>query len=152
MSEFGRFDGLDEKIVKNAKKKTKRKLKKGVKRLNGWTLFFCILALIAGLAAGIGSYELLCMNDKFEVNGKKEYYVELRPGTFEYADAGATVIEFGRDISDEVRIETNMTDLGGGRYEADASISGKYYIKYTVDSVKYGKICRTRTFTVGGES
>jgi hypothetical protein len=152
MSEFGRFDELDEKIVKNVKKKTKRKLKKGVKRLNGWTLFFCIVALIAGLAAGIGAYELLCMNDEFELNGRKEYYVELRAGTFEYIDAGATVIEFGRDISDEVRIETNMTDLGGGRYEADASISGIYYIKYTVDSVKYGEVCRIRTFTVGGES
>ena len=97
MSEFGRFDELDEKIVKNVKKKTKRKLKKGVKRLNAWTLFFCIVALIAGLAAGIGAYELLCMNDEFELNGRKEYYVELRAGTFEYTDAGATVIEFGRD-------------------------------------------------------
>ena len=151
MADFDRYGDLDEKIVKNVKKKAKKKFKKGVKRLNGWTLFFCILALVVGVAAGIGAHNLVCMNDEFEVNGQKEYYIELRSGTFEYTDAGATVIEFGRDISDDVKIETNMTELGDGKYEADASIPGKYYIKYTVDSPKYGEVCRIRTFTVGGE-
>ena len=151
MAEFDRYGDLDEKIVKNAKKKAKRKLKKGVKRLNGWTLFFCVIALAAGIAAGIGAYNFVCMNDEFELKGKKEYSIELGSGTFEYKDAGVSIVEFGRDISDDVKIETNMKELEGGKYEADANVPGKYYIKYTVDSPKYGEVCRIRTFTVGGE-
>ena len=151
MADFDRYGDLDEKIVKNVKKNTKRKLKKGVKRLNGWTLFFCIIALAAGIAAGIGAYNFVCMNDEFELKGKKEYSVELGSGTFEYTDAGVSVIEFGRDISDSVKIETNMEKVGEGTYRADANVPGKYYIKYTVDSPKYGEVCRIRTFTVGGE-
>ena len=152
MSDFGRFDDFDEKISKKAKKKTKRKIKKSVKRLNGWTVFFCIIALAAGVAAGVGAYKLVCINDKFVINGSKEYYIELGSKKFEYIDAGATVVEFGKDISDEVIVKTNMTDLGNGKYEADASIPGKYYIEYTVDSPKYGEVRRIRTFIVGGES
>lgn len=152
MSDFGRFDDFDEKISKKAKKKTKRKIKKSVKRLNGWTVFFCIIALAAGVAAGVGAYKLVCINDRFEINGSKEYHIELGSGTFEYIDAGATVIEFGQDISYEVTVKTNMTDLGNGKYGADASIPGNYYIEYTVDSPKYGEVRRIRKFIVGGES
>ena len=152
MSDFGRFDDFDEKASKNVKKKTKRKVKKGIKKLNGWTVFFCIIALLAGVAAGVGAYKLVCINDKFVVNGSKEYHIELGSGNFEYIDAGATVIEFGKDISDDVIVKTNMTDLGNGRYGADANISGTYYIEYTVDSPKYGEVRRIRTFVVGGEN
>lgn len=151
MSDFGRFDYFDEKASKNVKKKTKRKVKKGIKKLNGWTVFFCIIALAAGVAAGVGAYKLVCRNDEFELKGKKEYYVELRSGAFEYIESGVSIVEFGKDISDEVIVKTNMTDLGNGKYEADASIPGKYYIEYTVDSPKYGEVRRIRTFVVGGE-
>ena len=71
--------------------------------------------------------------------------------SFVYNDRGATVIEFGKDISDKVTVETNMQDLGGGKYTADTTVPGKYYIKYTVESHKYGEVCRIRTFVVGGE-
>jgi hypothetical protein len=151
MADFDRYGDLDEKIAKKIKKKAKKKIKKGVKRLNGWTLFFCVIALAAGVAAGIGAHNFVCRNDEFELKGKKEHYLELGLGVFEYTDAGVSIVEFGKDISGDVKIETNMKELGGGRYEADANVPGKYYIKYTVDSPKYGEVCRIRTFTVGGE-
>ena len=147
-----KYDDFQDAFADSVKKKAKRKAKKEVKRMNGWTLFFCILALVAGVAAGVGAYNFVCANDKFELNGKKEYTIELGSGTFEYTDAGATVIEFGRDISGEVEVQTNMKDVGNGKYVADANVPGKYYIKYTVDSPKYGEVCRIRTFTVGGEA
>ena len=151
MADFDRYGDLDERIVRNAKKNTKKKLKKGIKRLNGWTLFFCIIALAAGIAAGVGAYGFVCADDEFVLKGEKEYSVALGSGVFQYTDEGVSIVEFGKDISDTVTIETNMTSLGGGKYEADGNVPGKYYIKYTVDSPKYGEVCRIRIFNVGGE-
>jgi len=146
-----KYDDFQDAFADSVKKKAKRKAKKEVKRMNGWTLFFCVIALIAGVAVGIGAYNLVCAGDEFVLNGKKEYNIELGSGYFDYVDAGVSIVEFGKDISGSVEIETNMKEMGNGTYRADADVPGKYYIKYTVDSPKYGKICRIRTFTVGGE-
>ncbi len=150
---------LEEKIKDKAKKKAKRKVKRKAKsyakkkarKVNLLTVFICLVALVAGVAAGIFGYRYICRDDRFELRGKKQIAVELGAADFIYRDAGVNIIEFGRDISDEVVTETNMTDLGGGKYTVDTTIPGRYYIEYRVDSPKYGKVCRIRTFVVGGE-
>ncbi len=111
--------------------------------------FFCTLALAAGLFIGWFGGEFLCKNDTFELMGEKEYAVEINEVGFQYIDEGVKIIEFGRDISDKVAVETNMVKLGNGAYAADTTVPGRYYIKYTVDSPRYGEIARIRVFTVG---
>lgn len=150
---------LEEKIKDKAKKRAKRKVKRKAKsyakkkarKVNILTAFICLVSLVVGVIAGIFGYRYICRDDRFELRGKKQIVVELGASEFVYRDAGANIIEFGRDISGQVVTETNMTDLGGGKYTVDTTIPGRYYIKYTVDSPKYGEVCRIRTFIVGGE-
>ena len=145
------YDDINEKISNTAKKKARSYTKKKLRRANRLTGFICLLALVGGFFAGAYAYEYLCSGDCFVLQGQKEYAVALNSAEFIYNDDGAKVVEFGRDISDSVVTETNMTDLGGGKYTVDTTVSARYYIKYTVDSPKYGKVARIRTFVVGGE-
>ena len=114
--------------------------------------FFCTVSLIAGLAIGWYGGEYICKNDTFSLVGEKEYSIALGTADFVYEDEGVRIIEFGRDISGEASVETDMTALGDGRYTLDATVPGRYYVKYTVDSYRYGEIERIRIFTVGGEN
>ncbi len=111
--------------------------------------FFCTLALAAGLLVGWYGGEYICKNDTFELVGEKEYTVEINEVNFRYEEEGVKIVEFGRDISSSVSVETNMTELGDGKYTLDTTVPGRYYLKYTVDSPKYGEIARIRIFTVG---
>ena len=144
------YNDVEEKIVNTAKRKTRSYAKRKVRKLNGWTIFFCILALIAGLAVGVYGYDFVCSDDCFVVLGEKENAVELNTVNFTYYDDGVRIVEFGRNISDNVVVETNMTKLGNGAYTVNTTVPGRYYIKYAVDSPKYEKVTKIRTFVVGG--
>ena len=149
------YDNMEDKIKSRAQSSAKRKAKsytkKKLRRANLITLFICIFALAAGLVAGAYGYEYICRDDCFELRGKKEVKVMLDAADFVYYDDGVRIIEFGKNISNQVNVETNMTKVARGEYTVDTSIPGKYYIKYTVDSPKYGEVCRIRTVVVGGE-
>ena len=145
------FEDFDEKIKDSAKRKVKSYAKKKMRAANKITLFLCLLALLGGAVFGVYAYEYICQDDCFILRGEKEQRVALNTPDFIYYEDGVKVIEFGRDISKNVVTKTNMQDLGGGRYAADTTVPGKYYIKYTIDSPKYGEVCRIRTIVVGGE-
>lgn len=113
--------------------------------------FFCMLMLVIGLAIGWFGGEYICRNDAFELVGEKEYAVKINEVNFQYKEEGVRIIEFGRDISGDVLVETNMLKLDNGTYTADTTVPGRYYIKYTVESMRYGEIERIRIFTVGGD-
>ena len=134
-----------ETAVKRGARSHAKKIKK--KKVS---LFVCFLALVIGLAIGWFGGEYICQNDTFSIEGNREYAISLNEVGFQYKDEGVKVIEFGRDISERVMVETNMIKLGNGMYTADITVPGKYYIKYTVASPKYGEVCRIRTFTIGG--
>lgn len=142
-----------QKQVKNqAVRKTKRTAKKKIKRIHPLSFVVWILALAMGIGAGVGTCAFICRNDGFEIIGKREITVQTQEGkVYEYTDKGAQVISFGKDISDRVKVDTNMTELDDGLYSFDASKEGFYYIVYTVDDVRFGDIRRVRTITVGGE-
>ena len=55
-----------------------------------------------------------------------------------YDDKGVKVIAFGKDDSDKVMIETDLKRNADGSFYAEEE--GTYYIKYTVDNIKYGSI------------
>ena len=145
------YDNLNEKMSDAAKKKVKSYAKKKARRLNRLTSFICFLALLGGAVLGAYAYEYVCQDDCFVVLGDKENAVELNAVNFTYYDDGVRIVEFGRNISDNVVVETNMIKLGNGAYTVDTTIPGRYYIKYTVDSPKYEKVTKIRTFVVGGE-
>ena len=137
-------------VKKKAKSKAKRKAKSKVKKIHLATIIISILCLAIGVFAGAFAYSFISADDGFYLKGDKEYTVPM--GTsFTYYDEGAKVISFGQDISDRVRVETNLREVDDGEYTVDTSVPGDYYIIYRVDSIKYGEIMRVRTITVKGE-
>ena len=123
-------------------KKNQNKVKSYVKNVN---IFVALLIFIVMLAIGIGAYFIVSRNDCFELIGAKEIFIELNENedksdfiTTFFEDSGVKIIEFGKDISNNVKIQTNMKQAGNNKYEVDKL--GTYYIKYSVDSIKYGKI------------
>ena len=144
-------DKIKSKAKSRAKRKTRSYAKKKLRRANLLTVFICIFALILGVLSGVFAYKYICRDDRFELRGQKEVKVLLNSPEFFYYDDGVEIIEFGKDVSDDVEIETNMTCVGSDKYTVDTTVPGRYYIKYTVDSPKYGEVCRIRTVVVGGE-
>ena len=137
-------------VTKKVKSKAKRKAKRKVKKIHPATFVIAFLCLFIGIGAGIGAYKFISRDDCFRIKGEKSYTVTV--GTpITYNDEGVKIIEFGKDISRQVKVETNLTEIRDGEYTADTSKPGEYYIIYTVDSPKYGNIQRVRTISVKGE-
>ena len=128
----------------NASKSTKTAVKvgaavtgvavaKSVKKTGLKGLLVALLCLIIGAGVGLGAYFIVCRNDTFEIIGKDEITITIDDV---YQDKGVKVIEFGKDVSDKVVVETNLVLDGEGKPTQE----GTFYFKYTVDSLKYGKI------------
>ena len=145
---------IQKEVKKQAVRKTKRTAKKKLRRIHPLSFVIWFLALAIGLGAGAGAYAFLCRNDGFEVVGEKDTTLPKLSEEgkyYEYADKGVKIVSRGKDISDRVKVETNMTEIDEGVYRIDASEEGVYYIVYTVDDVRFGEIRRVRTITVGGD-
>lgn len=113
----------------------KKQIEKVVKKVNPLVLLLFVI-IFAGFA--VGGYFLsnhMIRNDTFEVVGEKTVEVTVG-GT--YTDEGAIAISFGKDISDKIVAENNI----------DYSTAGYYYIKYTVDDIRYKDVVRYRTIIV----
>ena len=144
-------NAVKKRVVRKTKQKVKRKAKAKVKKIHPLSFVVWILVLAAGIGAGYGGAALLCMNDRFVLNGKSEITVPVEEGKiYEYTDRGATVISFGRDRSREVRVSTDMEEIDPGIYAFDASKEGVYYMVYTVEDERFGDVRRIRTIRVGG--
>ena len=55
-----------------------------------------------------------------------------------YTDTGVKIISFGKDISSQAKVETNLLCDENGNYYATEI--GTYYIKYTSQDIKFGKL------------
>ena len=143
-----------DKLESKAKKKIKRKVKSSAKRkakgVHPLTWVIAVLALIIGVGAGIGAYSFISRDDCFKLKGDAEYTVPVG-ADITYVDEGVRIISFGKDISSEVNVRTNLKKISSGKYAVDTSEPGEYYMIYTVDDAKYGNIQRVRTITVKGE-
>ncbi len=123
----------------------KIKRKPGRKKKLGFSgILTIILVAILGAGVGAGACYYLGRNDCFELIGQEELTLTLpidgktADENNCYIDQGVKIISFGRDISNEVIIETDLKKNEDGSFTADEI--GTYYIKYTVDDIKYGKI------------
>ncbi len=142
---------LEKKAKNKVKRKVRSKARSKVKRIHPMTFVICFLCLALGIGAGIGAYTYICRDDCFRLKGEKNYTLPVGTETKYYEDEGVKIIEFGKNISREVKVETNLTETESGSYAVDTTKPGEYYIIYTVDSPKYGDIQRVRTITVKGE-
>ena len=133
---------------KNASKKTSRakfnfnidqddikKSKKSGSKLTKSLGILAVVFLIIGVGLGIGTGFYLCRNDCFEIIGSDELTLTIGEN---YYDEGCKVISFGRDISDEVEIETDLTINPDGSLTGDDTKT--YYILYKSNDIKYGKV------------
>ena len=145
-------------LNKTTKKKITRKAKSGIKSaskkmpLGGWVAI--ILTLIVAVVGGVATEKVITKNDGFVLTGEKDKMISIGEtgSVYTYIEEGYKVISFGKDLTDKVTITTNMTKNNDGTYTIDTSKEGDYYLIYEVDSLKYGKIKRVRTFTVGADN
>lgn len=115
--------------------KTSKKVNKELKRTPLKTLFILFLVVLIGLGIGALPAYFLTRNDCFELIGADEITLTIGES---YADEGAKVIAFNKDDSKKVKTKSNMDVDQNGQYTS--SEVGTYYIAYTVDNFKYGKI------------
>ena len=133
---------------KNASKKTSRakfnfnideddikKSKKSGSKLTKSLGILAVVFLVIGVGLGIGASFYLCRNDCFEIIGSDELTLTIGEN---YYDEGCKVISFGRDISDEVEIETDLIINSDGSLTGDDTKT--YYILYKSNDIKYGKV------------
>jgi len=107
-----------------------------------------VICLVVGALIGYFALMMFTKNDCFEIIGQEEITIPMTTINFvnnqaveidnSYYDKGVKVISFGRDISKDVYIETDLKQNEDGSYYADEI--GTYYIIYKVDDIKYGKI------------
>lgn len=112
----------------------KSKLEKTANKVAKKHPFGTIIVLVVFVLAVLGGYftcKVLTKNDVFEVIGEKT--IEIVVGG-EYQDEGAKAISFGRDISSNIQTENNI----------DNTVAGLYFIKYTVDDIRYKGVVKYR--------
>ena len=148
-------ENRDGKATRNTKSKNSIKItddvsikvnkKRGRKKKLGFKAILIILVVaFIGVALGAGICYFTTRNDCFEIIGNDEITLTLKADdeeydqTNSYVDEGVKVISFGKDISKEVIIETDLTITEDGRFVADEI--GTYYIIYKSNDIKYGKI------------
>lgn len=122
-------------------KKSNKNINKTIKKIGFKGLLISLVVLLFCLALGIGASYFLTRNDCFELKGDKDIVLSVETP---YVEDGYTVIEFSKDISKKVTIETNMKVDINGNYipqydELGNPIIGEYYIIYKVNSFKYSK-------------
>jgi len=128
--------------------KSNRSTSRKIKKLGLKAIMIILLVTLIGGAIGAGVCWFVCRNDCFEIIGQEEITIPMTTINFvnnqaveidnSYYDKGVKVISFGRDISKDVYIETDLKQNEDGSYYADEI--GTYYIIYKVDDIKYGKI------------
>lgn len=128
---IGDFD--DVKIKKSTKNKTVKMAKNTSKK--AW--LFAFLFFVIGIVGGISAYFITSKNDCFDLIGKDELTLTLDDND-RYTDEGVKIISFGKDISDQVVIDTNLKQDENGKYYSEEI--GTYYIKYSSKDFKFGKI------------
>lgn len=120
-------------VKKRTVNKSVKTAEKQLKKMGVKGMIIAVLCLLLGVAAGISAYLVVCKNDCFEIIGNDEMTITLNE---KYVDQGVKIIEFGKDVSETAVIDTNLK-LSDDNLPTEL---GTFYVKYSVNSVKYGKI------------
>lgn len=120
-------------VKKRTVKKSAKTAEKQLKKMGAKGIVAALVCLIIGIGVGLAAYFSVCKNDCFEIVGGDEITITLDQ---KYIEQGVKIIEFGKDISGNAKIESDLELTDDGL----PMELGTFYVKYTVDSVKYGKI------------
>ena len=120
-------------------KRTTRKVKTKIKKLSFKVVVFAVFLLAVGVVGGYFGVQYLSRNDCFNIVGADEITLEIGE---KYVDEGVNVVAFGVDETDKVEIETNLKKDKDGKFYSQTE--GTYYIKYTVNNIKYGSIFKVQ--------
>ena len=137
-------DEIRSKINRKAKSKAKRVIKKEIKKIGAGTWIIVALVFAVGLVAGGFTYSQIIKNDTFELIGQKNITLNIGDA-YTYTEQGVKIISHGKDISDKVKIKTNIPEGG----VLDTTVAGEYYVIYTVEDLRYGNIQKVRVITIG---
>ena len=121
--------------VNGSSKKNHRRANKAIKKIGVGAILISVVVLAFGAVGGYFGVKFLTKDDCFVLNGKEE--ITLQVGE-KYVDDGANVVAFGKNISNKVEIETDLTKNEDGTYSSTEE--GTYYMIYTVDHFKYNSI------------
>lgn len=117
----------------------------------GWWIFIQILLLailfIGFFAGGFALCKVLTRNDYFDLLGDKEIVINVGMD-YTYSEDGFKAISFGKDVSDQVVVSTNLMRDAEGNYIIPTGKTGEYVIKYTINSSRLKNIVRYRVFRV----
>ncbi len=108
------------------------------KKKSLWSLLLLLL-VVGSVVGGFFTAKYITRNDVFEIIGQST--VTLLVGQ-EYQDEGARAVSFGRDVSNKIVAENTI----------NSQEEGTYYIKYTVDDIRYRGIERYRIIIVVSDS
>ena len=121
------------------KKKGKNSSKK-IKKIGFATIMLAVFVFALSSVGGFFALKLVTKNDCFEIVGNDEITLEI--GAENYTDEGVKVIAFGKDVSDDVTIETNLKKAEDGTYSAEEE--GTYYIIYKSNNFKYNSLFKVQ--------
>lgn len=126
-------------VNSKSNKRNGKKAGKQLKKLGAGAILGAVLLLIVGAVGGYFGVKVLTKKDCFELNGNDEITLQLGEN---YLDEGAKIISFGKDVSDDVTIETNLKENTDGTYCAEEE--GTYYIVYKSNNFKYGTLFKVQ--------
>ena len=120
-------------------KKTIRQVKIKLKKFSFKVVALAIFLLFVGVVLGYWGVKYLTRNDCFNIIGAEEITLEIGET---YLDEGVNVVAFGVDETDKVEIYTNLKKDKDGKFYSQTE--GTFYIKYTVNNIKYGSIFKVQ--------
>lgn len=120
-------------------KRNNKKTSKQLKKLGAGAIIGALLLLVVGAVGGFFGVKMLTKNDCFQLNGKDEITLQIGET---YLDEGAKIVSFGKDVSKDVSIETNLKLNSEGKFYAEEE--GTYYIVYKSNNFKYGTVFKVQ--------
>ena len=139
-------------LREQGERRTRRRAKSKLKKLHPATKALAVLLLVIGLSGGYTVCGFLSKNDRFVLVGDTAFSIDVG-ASYTYTEQGVEAVQFGRDVSDKLTVETDLEKDANGNYVIPTDKEGVYTITYTVDAYKFqkgenGVIKRIRTFTV----
>ena len=125
--------------------KTKRQVKKALKKTHPAYFFVVIFALVIGIAGGYFVGHFLYGKDTLQLVGEKETVVSAGEKVT-YTDEGINYVSNGKDMSDKFEIETNMT-YADGKYTGTPDSENELYIIYRITE---GRVTEWPSFAISG--
>ena len=114
-----------------AKKSTKRKVKKTLKKIHKGYLAVVVLSLAIGLIGGYFAAYFISGRDTLKLVGEKVTLVNEGEPVI-YADEGIKYVSNGKNLSSKVVITTNMTKDTSGNYVGTPEKDCELFIIYEI--------------------